>query len=504
MKILNRALLTLALGGMTAVVAACPSSTDERCVDGACDRDASSRGEGGADGPAIDATPPGCDPTKEQKEQEACLNNDFAVFVSTLGRPDATGTKEAPVNTVKRALEIVGGAKQRIYVCEGTYDERISLKVPVSLYGGLSCQGGTWKPNSSRPVFGRKNEQGFALDVSAAGAFEIVDLEFDAAPGSATSKNSIAARVVASPGLTLKRVTLAAAAGAEGAPGGAAATGVRVPSDGKGIGGSAGAGAGPRACTCTIGGPTAGGQGGGPPNGGGLGGSGDVNGSGLADGAGGAGGSTDCSAGKGHDGGDAPDEMPAATPTKWGAIASDDWAAAEGARGSNGKSGQGGGGGGANGAGGGGSGGCGGCGGSGGNPGGGGGASVALLAIRSPIRIVASTLTTQTGGRGGKGGTGGSGGEVGFSGGGGTGGAGADGCAGGQGGKGGAGGHGSGGPGGVAAGILHQGNAPVSDPQTTIMQSAAAAPGGDPAAAGANPGQPGKQEKVLDADGLGG
>lgn len=306
MRILNKALLTLAFGGMTAVVAACPASLDDRCAGGACDPNASSSGDAATDGPIVDGNPPGCDPAKEQKDQEACLNNEFAVFVSTLGRPDATGTKEAPVNTVKRALELVGGTKQRIYVCEGTYDERVSLKVPVSLYGGFSCEGGTWKANNSRPVFGRKNEQGFALDVGAAGAFEIVDLEFDAAPGSATSKNSIGARVVSSPGLTLKRVTLAAAAGAEGASAGAAATGVRVPTDGKGIGGSTGAGGGPRACTCTIGGPTAGGQGGGPPNGGGLAGSGDVVGSGATDGAGGAGGSTNCMTGKGHDGGDAP------------------------------------------------------------------------------------------------------------------------------------------------------------------------------------------------------
>lgn len=491
----------LLAGGL--LIGACGVGTE--CDFGLCPgTQVGTEGDGGSsDGMSnVDANPPGCDLAKEQKEQDACLNNDFAVFVSPLGRPDAPGTKESPVNTLKRALELVGGTKQRVYVCEGTYDERVTLKAAISIYGGLSCQGGSWKPNNARPVFGRKNEQGFALDVAAAGVFELVDLEFDAAPGSAASRNSIAARVVSSPGLTMKRVTMTSAAGASGASAGPGTTGVRTPADGKGIGGTAGAGGGARACTCTIGGPTAGGQGGGPPNGSGLVGSGDVTGTAPTDGAGGAGASTDCSTGKGHNGGDAADEVPAATATKWGEIVDQTWAPAQGVRGLNGKSGQGGGGGGGNTAGGGGGGGCGGCGGSGGAPGEGGGASIALLALNSPVKLVACTLSTSEGGKGGKGGIGGDGGDPGFPGGGGTGGAGADGCAGGQGGKGGAGGHGSGGPGGVAVGILHQGTAPTFDSQTDIKQTGSPAPGGDPAVAGANGGQTGKQEKIADAEKL--
>jgi len=486
----------------SALILACGVGSD--CDFGLCAAPVSEQdADAGNDGPFDpDARPPGCDGSKEQKAQPACLSDQFAVFVSPLGRPDNPGTKLAPVNTITRALQLVGGARQAIFVCDGSYEERLTIKVPASIYGGLACAGSSWTPSTGRAVIGTPQEPGFALDISAAGAFEIVDIEAVAAPGTSESPNSVTLRAVNTPGLALRRVVLRAGVGAPGAKGDSGIAGTRDPVDGKGRSGSAGAGGMAKTCTCSIGGPTTGGAGGGPSNGGGLAGSGDVVGAPPTDGAGGAGGITNCSTGAGHEGASAPERTPAEPPTSIGQIKGNDWVAANGVSGADGQSGQGGGGGGANGGGGGGGGGCGGCGGGGGKGGKGGGASIAILAINSPLSIGSSELRTASGGRGGQGGTGATGGAPGFSGTAGSGGAGADGCAGGQGGAGGGGGHGSGGAGGVEAGVLYQGSAPTHDAQTTILLSAEPAPGGEPAAAGAKEGPPGKKAAVLDAASL--
>jgi hypothetical protein len=488
----------LSVIGATPVTVACSGGTD--CESGPCGAATANDGSDGAAVTPSDATPPGCDRTKEQKDQDACLNVDFAIFVAPTGRPDSPGTKAAPVNTLARAFELAGGAKQRVFVCDGTYDERVTLKAPLSIYGALTCAGGVWKASTSHAVFGKSQETGFGLDVvKVAGEFELVDLEFGAAPGTSAAPNSIAARVVASPGLVLKRVTLTAGQGAEGATGDGGQTGVRTPMDGKGLPGTMGAGGGPKACACTVGGPTSGGNGGGPANGGGLAGTGDAVGTPPTDGQGSPGGITTCIGGIGHEGASATNQAPALPGDKFGTLAAEDWVPAAGVDGKAGGSGQGGGGGGAN-NGGGGGGGCGGCGGSGGKGGKGGGASVALLALASPVTLTGSVLKTGQGGKGGKGGAAGPGGAPGGSGSPGSG-TPNNGCPGGQGGRGGDGGHGSGGPGGVAIAILHEGAAPIPG-SSQIVQAGQPGPGGEAAAAGANAGPDGKQLPIANVSDL--
>lgn len=489
----------------TALVMACSVGTD--CDFGLCAGPTAGGDGGGTEGGAdrdtsgnVDATPPGCDPAMEQKDQVACLNDEFAVFVSVLGKPDSPGTRTAPVNTVARAFELTGGNKQRIFVCEGTYGERIALKDAISIYGGLSCSNNVWNAPGGHATFKKPQDPGFALDVfNIAGSFELVDLDFVAAPGTSTTPNSIAARVVSSPGLVLKRVGLTAGVGADGDDGAPGTTGVRTPSDGKGAGGMAIGGGGPNACTCTVGGLTAGGAGGGATNGLGSAGTGDAMPVGMTDGAGGAGGSTNCIVGLGHEGASAVDQSPAAKPAKRGAIDKIEWLPGHGNDGPSGKSGQGGGGGGAN-NGGGGAGGCGGCGGTGGRGGAGGGASVSLLVIDSAIRVSACVLNTAQAGKGGKGGLAGTGGAAGGAGGGGTNNP-NNGCAGGPGGHGGAGAHGSGGAGGIEIGILYQGTSPKQN-GLQILQTGVPAAGGLPAVAGANAGLDGKQSQTADVDAL--
>ena len=132
-----------------------------------------------------------------RKNQPACQNDDFAIFVAPTGKPDAKGTIDAPVGTITQALGLVGGNRNRIFVCEGTYAERVTLKTAVSIFGGLSCGSKPWKPGASA-IIGKPQELGYALDVQVVGKFEIADLEFVAAPGTTQSPNSIAAGFVPS------------------------------------------------------------------------------------------------------------------------------------------------------------------------------------------------------------------------------------------------------------------------------------------------------------------
>ena len=490
------------IGAMGAFALACPASLDDRCAEGACAASA----DGGDTGTNTDALPPGCDPGQELKGQPACLNDDFAVFVSPFGRPENAGTKAAPVNTLKRALELTTSAKQRIFVCDGTYSERILLAAAVSLYGGLSCSDGQWQSSDGRASVGTLQEPGYALDVQkVAGAFEIADLEFVAGNGSSESPNSVAARVVDTPGLRLKRVALVAGDGAQGKEGTNGATGEHrsnggQPLDPKGQAAVAGTGGTELTCSCTTGGSTTGGAGGGALNGTGSPGLPNLSGAAPADGQGGSGGSTNCVLGLGHEGASAPNKGAAPSPTKLGEVVDGSWVPQAGTNGDNGAPGQGGGGGGAN-NGGGGGGGCGGCGGSGGAGGGGGGASIALLALNAPVTLVASTLMTANGGRGGKGGSGGSGGTPGGGGNGGTGNP-NNGCQGGQGGRGGDGGHGSGGAGGLSVGILFQGPPPKLEGDTKSVQNGDKGAGGAPATGSANSGPDGRKEAVLDISAL--
>src|SRR5205823_4774822 len=59
------------------------------CVASACgtfDSAETPSADAGADATAqVDGTPPGCDPSKEPKDQAECLNESFAVFVAPNG-----------------------------------------------------------------------------------------------------------------------------------------------------------------------------------------------------------------------------------------------------------------------------------------------------------------------------------------------------------------------------------------------------------------------------------
>ena len=145
----------------------------------------------------------------------------------------------------------------------------------------------------------------------------------------------------------------------------------------------------------------------------------------------------------------------------------------------------------------GGGGGAGGCGGTAGTPGGSGGGSLGLLSYKSEVRLQHVTITVGDGGRGGRGGAGGLGGPGGT---GGPGGAKHDdsgkGGRGSDGGKGGQGGAAGGGAGGPSVGVLYVGDPPIVEAGTEITI-------GEPGAGGdsvVDPGEPGFGGQIVDFD----
>ena len=492
-----------ALVATTALAMACSVGND--CDFGLCAGPAAGGdGGGGADG-ATDADaiapPPGCKPDVDPKDAPLCVVSEYGVFVAPDGKPDAAGTREAPVDSIASALAIVGN-KPRIYVCKGAYPEAISLAAPVSIYGGFAC--GSWTHTGEKPTFSPTASGEFALRATGITAnVTFADLELSAKPGDATNPSSITAFISNSPKVTFRRVTLIAHEGFDGPPGKPGETGVSDQADLNGNAPKAasdgGEGGAAKVCTCSSGGTTKGGRGGNTLGVGNNGADGETamanpspvgfNGAGQT--------SITCqSAGlPPRNGSNAPAADDALAPVSFGSITASGWKATDGAAGQGGKPGQGGGGAGGNSGGaspgGGGGGACGGCGGTGGGGGTAGGSSIALMTFAAPVRIDSSVLTAKRAGRGGNGSNGGAGAVGGF--GGFRGGS----CSGGNGGSGGSGGYGAGGSGGVSAGVLHKNGAPALDALTETAITFGAR--GDKGAGGipANDGKPGEAKKVL-------
>jgi hypothetical protein len=410
----------------------------------------------------------GCDLGRDPIDSPACIDEGVAVFVDGLRGDDTSeGSRARPLRSIMQAVSVAG--QKRVYVCEGSYPDRLTLTRFTTLYGGFDCA--SWAPGT-KPTLVRPPE-GFALDLaSGSGGVLIVDMQFEANASTGTGKTSVAARVLNSENVQFRRVRLIANQGQPGARGADGSIG-SFPGSLDGKDASIGPGA-SKECVFAGGVTTTGG--------GGRSGTSDPKAKaqmGLPmnpNAAGGVGGATQSptSCTPGGAGADGQSGSHGASSATLGELKDKVWVPANGTDGLAGTTGQGGGGGGGtypNPAGGvigfGGGGACGGPAGGLGRGGQGGGGSIGLLSINSVITFVASTIKTGNGGNGGNGGSGGNGGNGGIGGeGGGTGGA--RGCDGGNGGKGGAGGTGGGGAGGVSVGVLYVGQKPTGNVITEL------------------------------------
>jgi hypothetical protein len=150
-----------------------------------------------------------------------------AVFVSPGGFDDAPGTREEPVQSVERGIELASERGGQVYVCNGTYRENVVISAPVSVYGGYDCTRG-WKRTKDRAVI----EPGVSVPLIVRGVSGPVHIEriaFRAADAVAEGQSAQAAGVVDSKDVTLVRVEFVSGKGANGADGVPGKTGFPVP-----------------------------------------------------------------------------------------------------------------------------------------------------------------------------------------------------------------------------------------------------------------------------------
>ena len=405
------------------------------------------------------------------------------IWVSTsLGGGDLSGTQDAPVQTLAKALELAQIGPKRVYACGETFAEAVKLPSGVSLYGGFDCVNRwTYSGMAKRAsIISPPGSVALTMMEGDAPSF-VADVNVRSADAVQPGGSSIAVLVQDKTTGWLRRADVVAGDGADGQDGDDDAHGVDPPTDG--LPGNNGA----DACTanpgfggqtvtllCPDGGASTGGAGGdsgelvatdgsdGLPSPGlnapfGLGGDAETAALTCTPGLGGQ---------QGIGGADGVPMLVATrrTITKEGLVLGGD-----GGDGAPGQPGQGGGGGGASfgkvavcgasppGGAGGGSGGTGGCGGRGGRGGQTGGSSIGLAVRGTGVRFQQLRISSSTGGHGGRGGPSQPGGQGGLPGAGGQGVGGMggvqSGCGGGIGGNGGNGGNGAGGRGGDSVAV---------------------------------------------------
>jgi hypothetical protein len=392
-------------------------------------------------------------------------DRNHAYYVAPGGNDGNAGTRAAPFATVQAAITAadVAGNGGDVYVAGGAYEQSLTLKARVSVYGGFVA--GTWRRSLNQETAIR----GGTTAISGADAENLTldGLTIEAANATSAGGSSIALLLNNSVNVRVQGNTIIAYGGAAGTNGVTGTTGVTGSAGGDGA--DAGGCIPARAGGGGGGNYVAGGRGGNGGLAGGFDGTGGTASGTVTGGGSGGGGSTFNDGDNGAAGRTGALGVNGAPGAAFGAVAATGYVPADGLVGTNGAHGSGAGGGG--GAGGtltscgpgGGGGGGGGQRGTAGGHGTGGGASIGILLLGSTTaEIVDNAITTGAGGTGGLGRAGGDGGAGGSGGDGGN-----RGCEfplnnpctgvggdGGKGGLGGRGGHGGGGGGGPSIGIV--------------------------------------------------
>lgn len=78
------------------------------------------------------------------------LTEVFGYFVARTGKDTNDGSRAAPFATIQHAITMGTKAGKRVYVCNGTYREALTLGDSISIIGGLDCADGSWKYGDSR------------------------------------------------------------------------------------------------------------------------------------------------------------------------------------------------------------------------------------------------------------------------------------------------------------------------------------------------------------------
>ena len=60
------------------------------------------------------------------------------VFVSPTGDDQNDGTREQPVRSIQRGVDLASAQRDHVYVAAGIYNEIVTLRIGISLFGGYN------------------------------------------------------------------------------------------------------------------------------------------------------------------------------------------------------------------------------------------------------------------------------------------------------------------------------------------------------------------------------
>ena len=111
-----------------------PASGGQGAASGSGGDGGTGGGEGGQGGSAT------CDPASTPSESSCVVTDALGIFVSADGDDMAAGTKQAPVRTLNKAMELAQTQDKRVYACAQTFSEAVTVPAGIEIYGGLSCE----------------------------------------------------------------------------------------------------------------------------------------------------------------------------------------------------------------------------------------------------------------------------------------------------------------------------------------------------------------------------
>ena len=139
------------------------------------------------------------------------------IFVSPDGDDLASGTLKDPVATINAAISLAQAKEADVYICNGEYDREIRIEdVGVNLYGGYDCEDG-WKRVADRAVI--NPQVGVPLTIRGVEGVIIERLVFKALDNLDEGGSSVAAVIMDSEDVQLRRVELESGQAGPGKPG---------------------------------------------------------------------------------------------------------------------------------------------------------------------------------------------------------------------------------------------------------------------------------------------
>jgi hypothetical protein len=179
----------------------------------------SSAGEGGEGGGA--GASGSCDSSLSPSAEPCVVSNTHAIFVASDGSDEAEGTREAPLETLSKAIELATASDKIVIACNATYNEALTITGSARIYGGFACPDDSaaeaWTYQAGTRALVAPAAEGAALNIEdVADEIIIEDIQFDARDAIEPGASSIAAVVLKSENVVFRRSKFVAGNGSVG------------------------------------------------------------------------------------------------------------------------------------------------------------------------------------------------------------------------------------------------------------------------------------------------